>query len=255
MPNLRLLLRLLLSLLLGVLIGVVVVLAIDRWLRTNEFGLPPYDGTGDDTAACGEFKPFDWDSNDTFSENGIDADLGFAFKERASGCTTKCSTAFIQIVRTLDLDDPKRFYFPTYQKMQRATLDGWYVDRGDGYEWVYFGRRNGNEVEFHDYVKPGSELVPAKLSDRPYRPENHPFLGIRWQAVTAAVCLDGEYQPAAHGYYAWSWTVTKQGKVERVRSQLAKASLKLAFEAALKRWNDQTEDWGTKPYPLKLTRR
>ena len=94
------------------------------------------------------------------------------------------------------------------------------------------------------------ESVLAILNDQPYRPENHPFLGIRWQAVTVPVCMDTDNEGGQHGFLAWSWTVTRQGTVEKVQYKMAKASLENDIKEALDKWNGQHEAWGTIKHPV-----
>lgn len=233
-------------LLAGILIGVFAAWVI----YGSGTGLEPpaMAGTGNKTRPCGEFRLLDLDVRDTYSLNGIDVKLGFAFIPSTPGCESSCdSIGFVQIVRTLDLDNPKRFYYPSTQKRQRATSDGWYIDRGEGYKWVYYGRRN--DGGFAAYVTLGTASDQAALSDRPYRPENHPFLGIRWQAVTVPVCIDADREGDQHGYYAWSWTVTRRGSVVDVKYIVANESLIDDVRQALSQWNDEAGRWGTREYP------
>lgn len=206
---------------------------------------PAMEGTGAIAESYGDFD-FEYDSQDTYFRNGIVADLSFKFE--TNRFPTPCdSIGFIQVVRTIDLDNPNEdFYYPSRQKKQRATKNGWYIDRGEGYKWVYYGRKN--DSTFAQYVTPGKDLnsMQATMSDRPYRPENQPYLGIRWQAVTVPVCIDAD--TSGLGYYAWSWKVTPRGEVADVDSAVAKTSLITDVVAALAKWNGQAETWKTEKF-------
>lgn len=212
---------------------------------------PPMEGDGAPTVACGDFD-FKQYPRDTYFRNGIIAELDFQFD--ATRCTTRCdSIGFIQIVRTIDLDNPDEdFYYPSLQKKQRATKQGWYIDRGEGYKWVYYGRKNNKKFQDYVTVGKGSNSMRANMIDRPYRPENHPYLGIRWQAVTVPICIDAD--TTGHGYLAWSWTVTSRGEVKDVKEAVAKKTLKDEVVDAVAKWNDDenVKAWRTEKF-LKVT--
>jgi len=216
---------------------------------------PDPSGSGSPITPCGDFSFVIDNIIDSELENGVDVSLEFDFKPEI--CGESCSydsILFIQIVRTVSGTYRSRFSYPSTQKKERATVDGWYIDRIDGYRWGYFG--------MDDNMTPGNNITSgnstrrASLRDSPYRPDRREFYNIRWEAVTVPVCLDGDdvCDNKMLGFYYWSWTVSQNGTVEHedVLYRNASETLEEAVSDAIEKWNVKSENWNTKEFPNNL---
>ena len=220
---------------------------------SEPIGRPPApSGTGSEIVPCGDFSFAVDNIIDSEFENGIDVSLEFDFKPEI--CGESCSydsILFIQIVRTVSGTNQPRFSYPSTQKKERATVDGWYIDRIDGYRWGYFG--------MDDSMTPGNNITSgnstrhASLTDSPYRPDRREFHNIRWEAVTVPVCLhgDGVCDNKMLGFYYWSWTVSQDGTVESgdVLYRNAQVSLKEVVSEATRQWDSLSVKWNTAKFP------
>ena len=132
--------------------------------------------------SCGIFT-FTGSKVDTSSVNGLDMNLSFDFNPTADcGSNCSCNTvAYIQIVRTVDMED-STYIYPSAEKEGRANGNGWYIDRLEGKKWGYYGRND--DGTFASTLDPGSENDPAILFDAPSRGEAEPWIDIWWQAVS-----------------------------------------------------------------------
>lgn len=207
-------------------------------------------GSGRQTSPCGDFHFALLDTIDTDSENGIDSELTFSFTPTRCGDACSCNPlGFIQITRTISMvdDSPK---FRSTQQRERATSDGWYIDRRTGNEWGYYGRRDDNSFEAS--VTSGTHTTPASLRDTPNRPERDDMLGILWEAVTVPVCITGGCEIKPLGYYYWSWAVTKAGVVQDIQHHLAQMSFIQTVKEAIQKWNSESDEWGTHLFPDSL---
>lgn len=195
--------------------------------------IEPPEGSGTPTTRSGEFSFILNDKIDTYFENGVDMELQFRY-DNTTGAFVP--VGFIQIVRTVNLCDG-RFIYPTEEKRERATPEGWYVDRAEGYRSAIYGQMDNGDFEL--YARMGTERTPASITDSPYRPENHPFLGIRWQAVSVPVDIrtnESDCDNPRFGYYYWSWTVTEYGSLENIKRGIANRSLINDVNNALNKW-------------------
>lgn len=197
---------------------------------------------------CGEFT-FTGTIEDTTRQNGIDMDLRFGFDPAA--CGSDCVSdlvCYIQIVRTVDLEDGTYIY-PSTEKRDRATDEGWYLDRLAGRIWGYYGRYD--DGSFAATLQTGSNNRDAILYDRPSRPENEPWLEIWWQAVSVPVCIDDDSDCLNNllGYYFWSWFVGSNGTVTGIIHAIAWEPLETAVDDAVDEWNDQATGLGKNQFP------
>ncbi len=192
---------------------------------------------------CGDFT-FTGTEFDTTDSNGVDASVYFAFDPGDCECECECDLIpYVQIVRTWSFDDAMPLY-PSTEKEDRATANGYYIDRIAGRKWGYYGRND--DGTFALYLTPGSNTTDAVLLDSPRRPESSPWLNIWWQAVSAPVCIDAEASCQNHllGYYFWSWVVNSDGTVTGIIDLNAWESLDNEFSAAVGEWNGQAPGLG-----------
>lgn len=197
---------------------------------------------------CGSFT-FTGTEYDTEYQNGVDMNISFDFNPAT--CSSECTcdpVCYIQIVRTVDLEDGTYLY-PSSEKEDRATSDGWYIDRLAGRKWGYYGRND--DGSFASTLDTGSETEPAILYDSPRRGESEPWLNIWWQAVSIPVCIDEDSDCLNNllGYYFWSWWVTNDGEVPGIINGIAWEPHEVAVDEAVDEWNDQAPGLGKNSFP------
>jgi len=197
---------------------------------------------------CGDFT-FTGTKVDTSTSNGVNMNVSFDFNPHECGSKCTCDpVCYVQIVRTVDLEDGT-YHYPSSEKSDRATDDGWYLDRLAGRIWGYYGRND--DGSFASHLDTGSEVDPAILYDSPRRPEAEPWLGIWWQAVSVPVCIDEDSDCENHllGYYFWSWSVNDDGEVTGIIDTLAWEPLDTAFDEGVDEWNAQAPSLGKNTFP------
>jgi hypothetical protein len=205
-------------------------------------------GACNPTGRCGTFG-FTGSLNDSSTNNGINASVDFDLNPSACGSPATCDlVAWVQIVRTLDLDTFAGLY-PSSEKADRATADGWYIDRVAGRIWGYYGRND--DGSFASYVTTGSDTSTATLGDAPSRPESEPWLDIWWMAVSVPVCLDTDSAILNNlaGYYFWSFTVDDRGVVDGPIDAIAWVPQDVSFADAVVLWNAQAPGLGKNTFP------
>jgi len=220
-----------------------IIVAIIRW-RSPCFFTGLVEPTGTSSPKAENLGEFDFQLIrvlDNSLANGIDVRLSFTLDpSEVSGGEIEYS--FIQIVRTQDLCDSKRFHFPTEERRERRTENGWYVDRIDHAKKPFFGHDGSEGVTVSSFHKTkaivGTTARSASLFDVPYRPENYDNLGIRWEAVSVPVPINDEEYERHLGFYYWSWTVDEAGAVT-VDSDLASSDLTREVEEAINAWKAQ----------------
>ena len=211
--------------------------------------LDPTEGNG--TAATptlpDSFEFYLNDEIDTPFENGVDMKLAFDYNTAPPG---NVRVGFIQIVRTVNLCDG-RYIYPTVEKRRRATDQGWYLDRADGYKSGIYGQIDMGDRRGYaeSYASWGTKTDPAYMEDVPYRPENRPNLGIRWQAICVPVDINIDHRLCDNpklGYYYWSWTVTEFGALKNIEHGIANSSVEEDVNDALIAWNSHQTGpgWG-----------
>lgn len=198
--------------------------------------------------ACGEFT-FTGTIYDTDKSNGVDMNVSFDFDPATCGSDCTCDlVCYIQIVRTVDLEDGTYLY-PSTEKQNRATTDGWYIDRIAGKIWGYYGRND--DGSFAWYLVTGSDTTDAILNDSPRRGESEPWLQIWWQAVSVPVCIDDDSGCLDNllGYYFWSWVVDDAGTVTGIIDAVAWEPLETAVDDSVTEWNNQAPGLGKNTFP------
>jgi hypothetical protein len=197
---------------------------------------------------CGNFT-FNGTKVDTAGSNGIDMDVSFDFNPAGCGSSCTCNpVAYVQIVRTVDMQD-FTYIYPSEEKQDRATEDGWYIDRLAGKKWGYYGRND--DGSFAGTLTPGSETTNAILRDSPRRPEAEPWLDIWWQAVSVPVCIQAGSgcENKLLGFYFWSWFVDPGGAVADPIHAIAWRPLENSVDAAVAEWNTQAPGLGKFTFP------
>lgn len=197
---------------------------------------------------CGDFE-FTGTEFDTAASNGVDMDVAFDFEPTDCGCNCTCDEIpYVQIVRTWSFEDAQPLY-PSTEKAQRATTNGWYIDRIAGRIWGYYGRND--DGTFASYLTPGSNTVDAVLRDSPRRPQMDPWLDIWWQAVSVPVCIDSgaPCENRLLGYYFWSWLVDDAGTVTGIIDLNAWERLDDEVLDAVGEWNTQAPGLGKNQFP------
>jgi hypothetical protein len=206
---------------------------LSAWTRVPSCGLFTFTGTAVDT---GDTK-------------GVDMNLGFGFRPPNCGSNCTCNlVAYVQIVRTISVEDATYLY-PSTEKQNRATADGWYVDRNQGKVWGYYGRKNDGTFDLTT-LDSGTESKVATLFDKPWRYYDELGQGIRWQAVSAPVCLQSgsACQNKVLGYYFWSWTAGVGTSVSILHEQ-AWRPLEEQVDAAVVKWNADAPGLGKNVFP------
>jgi hypothetical protein len=196
---------------------------------------------------CGEFT-FTGTKVDTSDQNGIDMNVSFDFNPADCGSPCTCNpVCYIQIVRTVDMET-FTYIYPSSEKQDRATANGWYIDRLEGKKWGYYGRND--DGSFASTLDPGSETDPAILFDGPRR-QSEPWLNIWWEAVSVPVCIQSGSGCANKllGYYFWSWLVDTAGTVTGIVNAVAWEPLEQETDAAVGRWNAQAPGLGKNTFP------
>ncbi|MEE9128782.1 MAG: hypothetical protein V3T84_02100 [Phycisphaerales bacterium] len=173
------------------------------------------------------------------SSNGVDMSLSFDFDPAA--CGRSCSSElipYVQMVRTWSFEDGTPLY-PSAEKEDRATKNGWYIDRVAGRIWGYYGRND--DGSFAPYLTPGTNSTLAVLGDSPRRPDSSPWLNIWWHAVSVTVDIDSasSCEDEFLGYYTWGWFVDSGGTVTNQHDSVAWKSLGRTMFDAVDEWNLQ----------------
>lgn len=197
---------------------------------------------------CGDFS-FSGTTFHNSSSNGANVSVNFSFNPGSCNSSCTCNPVCeVQIVRTVALDD-STYLYPSSEKQDRATDQGWYVDRLAGKIWGYYGRNN--DGSFAPNLTPGSETSPTILTDAPNRPASAPYLHIWWQAVDAPVCIQANSGCANKllGYYFWSWLVDSSGAVSGPVDAVAWDPLQSQVDAAVVKWNAQAPGLGKNVFP------
>ena len=197
---------------------------------------------------CGDFT-FTGDKVDTREVNGVDMNVSFDFNPETCGSNCTCNpVAYIQVVRTVDMES-FAYIYPSEEKEDRATANGWYIDRLEGKIWGYYGRND--DGSFAATLEPGSETEPAILLDGPQRPEEEPWIQIWWQAVSVPACIQAGSgcENELLGYYFWSWLVDNVGAVSDPVHAVAWKPLEDEVDAAVGEWNIQAPGLGKNTFP------
>lgn len=201
------------------------------------------------TKACGGFTFHDLGITDTSDVNGWSMNLDFNFTPKDCGSSCTCATVcYMQMVHNVDIEDGSYLY-PSSEKEDRATTDGWYIDRVEGKIWGYYGRND--DGSFASYVTPGSETSTATMGDAPSRSEGEPWINFWWIGISVPVCIEDTGSSCNDhllGYYEWGWKVDDAGAVTTLNT-IAPTGIEDAFDDAVSEWNTQAPTLGKNTFP------
>jgi hypothetical protein len=202
------------------------------------------------TTPVGEFQLHDRGVLDSRESNGWEIDLDFAFAPASHGVSCTCNkVVFVQMVRSVDHENGAYLY-PSAEKQNRATAEGWYIDRIPNRIWGYYGRND--DGSFASTITVGTDTTTANLYDFPQRGENEPWLAFTWVAITVPVCIDNPSSSCTNqllGYYEWAWLVDNAGTVTGTLHWISPKSLKDDFDDAVSQWNNQAPGLGKNVFP------
>ena len=202
------------------------------------------------TVPCGTFELQDLGVRDTATQNGWNMELDFSFAPADCGVECTCNkVVYVQMLRSVDHEDGTFLYAST-EKEDRATAEGWHIDRLAGRIWGYYGRYD--DGSFATTITVGSDTTTATLRDFPRRGEAEPWLGFTWMAITVPVCIDNPDSACNEhllGYYEWAWIVDDAGTVPGTLHWVSPKSLKDDFDDAVAEWNIQAPGLGKNTFP------
>ena len=206
------------------------------------------------TEPCGEFDFLDIHVLDSENisgtiSNGWEMTVEFDFNPADCGEDCACDkVAWVQMLRAIDQSDGTYLY-GNEEKEERATSEGWHIDRLQGREWGYYGRNDNGS--FASTVTTGSTTTAASLYDRPRRPDTEPYLGFTWMAVTVPVCIDNTGSACNNnllGFYEWAWITTDASDVA-VLHWISPKAFKDDFDSAVAGWNTDAPGLGYNNFP------
>jgi hypothetical protein len=141
--------------------------------------------------------------------------------------------AFIQIVRITDKDG--NVVYPNEEQEERATDDGWAIDRLSGKEKPYYGMNDDGSMSDGNQVgDPNAEPPqPAKMYDDPKG-----FRGDVFEFETYIICIKGPCNGTVIAGISWGFTINEDGSVtDYGPTPIDEPSD--AFKEAREAWNDQ----------------
>lgn len=201
------------------------------------------------TAPCGTVTFNDEGVIDTTSSNGWDMSLDFDFTPADCGVSCTCNkVVYVQVMRVVDHENGTYLYLNS-EKEDRATAEGWHVDRLQGRIWGYYGRNDNGS--FASSITVGSETTTASLEDTPSRGESEPYIGFTWMAVTVPVCIDNATSSCNEqllGFHEWGWIVGDTGGVATF-DWAAPKGFKDGVDDAIAEWNADAAGLGYNNFP------
>lgn len=206
------------------------------------------------TRPCGEFNFLDIHVIDSENINGWICngwEMTVEFEFNPTDCGEDCTcdkVAWVQMLRAIDQSDGTYLYI-NEEKEDRATAEGWHIDRLQGREWGYYGRNDNGT--FAGTVTTGSDVSTASLYDRPRRQDAEPYLGYIWMAVTVPVCIDNAASTCNNnllGFYEWGWITSDASDVGTFH-WIAPKGFKDDFDAAVAEWNADAAGLGYNNFP------
>jgi len=178
----------------------------------------------------------------------MDLDFDFAPTECGVECTCN-KVVYVQMLRSIDQDDGTYLY-ASAEKEDRATAEGWHIDRLAGKIWGYYGRND--DGSFASTITIGSDTATATLRDAPSRGESEPWLNFIWMAITVPVCIDNPISSCNEhllGFYEWGWMVDAAGTVPGTFDWISPKGFKDDFDDAVGEWNIQAPGLGKNTFP------
>jgi hypothetical protein len=210
---------------------IVLLLLLDACQPTNE---------------CGAFT-FTGSVQSSDGENSLPMNNSFSFTPATCKSQCTCETdCFIQMVHVFNYEEGTYEYIASYEQ-DRATADGWFVDRVSGYVWGYYGRLNDGTFASY-WNPPGNNTTPTILYDGPARPTS--YTNMLWEAVDVPVCIQSSTcTNSILGYYLWSWTVDNNGTPHNFIMANAWKGLDTEFQSAISAWNAWAPGAGDNVFP------
>jgi hypothetical protein len=150
------------------------------------------------------------------------------------------------MVHVYNVEDKTYEYIASYEQ-DRATANGWFVDRVSGQKWGYYGRLNDGTFASY-WNPPGNNSTATVLYDSPSRPTSE--TSILWEAVDVPICIASETcSNRILGYYFWSWFVDANGVPSKFVTAAAWKDLDTEFQSALSAWNAWAPGAGDNVFP------
>ena len=176
--------------------------------------------------------------------NGPGVGLYQSFLFGPALCKTACATktiAYIQVVRITDVETGEFLYASADQQArtvtgQGAQMNGWAVDRLDGFKWGYFGRND--DGTFLPTVEPGnSNGVPAIFTDDPSVSQTN----VLFEAIDVPICIDPESKCVNEelGYDYWLFLVDASNTATIPHDEIGRDWQADAVDLAVAAWNTQ----------------
>ncbi len=223
--------------------------SLEKWLMWS-LVLLMVSCTDQCTKPCGVFQFNDDGILDNASVNGWDMSIDFDFNPADCGEECACNkVCFVQMVRSIDQEDGTYLYISS-EAEDRATAEGWYIDRVNNRDWGYYGRND--DGTFANYLTPGSTTTTANLADFPTRGESEPWIDFIWMAITVPVCIDNPTSACNNqllGYYEWAWHVDAAGTVPWGINWISPKGFKDDFDDAVAAWNTEAPGLGKNNFP------
>jgi hypothetical protein len=157
----------------------------------------------------------------------------FTYTPAACGQNCDCNTdVMIQMVAVWDTADHKYLYDGTGDK-NRATANGWTIDRVDGAAYGWYGLLNDGVTFYPGWNTPGGNGTANTLYDGPVQPDNIVFF-----TVDVAICYASKTcKNKILGYYFWSWSVDNNGTARGPAALNGWTDLETEFQSAVAAWN------------------
>jgi len=147
----------------------------------------------------------------------------------------------IQMTWVYDATEGKNIYAGTGD-MNRATADGWNIDRVDGEGYGWYSLINDGTTFASFWNTTGSNGTATTLFDAPGGWPNNTY----FYAVDAAVCFTSRTcGNRILGYYFWSWIIDNSGNATAFIIAPAWKDLDSEFQSALAAWNAWAPGSGT----------
>jgi hypothetical protein len=185
-------------------------------VKGNQYG--DWDFTQTNTNAAGAGGRYDSEAKVVFHpKNKCDCD----------------EIAYVQNTRTTDTTTGA-YYEPRSNFENRATKNGWTIDRIDQRKYGWYGYNNDGTPAGN--VSPGNTNTDATLLDDP----GDSAVNQRWEFETCAICKKGKDSGTAYGCITWGFTVDKDGNLTSLKSGFGGGPSK-DFNSAVDSWNNQAK--------------
>jgi hypothetical protein len=185
------------------------------------------------TQECGSWV-FNGTPQSVGGYNSFPLTVAFTFDPATCGKNCNCDTdCMVQMVWVYDTVDKTYLYAGTGDR-NRATANGWTIDRVDGSGEGYYGLLNDGTTFYSGWNTTGGNGTANTLIDDPSGWGANTFFA----AVDAAVCFKSKTcENTILGYYYWSWTIDSTGQPAIFITAPAWKDLDAEFQTALASWN------------------